>query len=61
MQPGRPNRHESRRRTQELLRRLADGESLADAAKGAQVKPERVLTLLADRPFRDAVNLLLAA
>lgn len=58
---GRPTRHETKRRTKELLRLLAEGSTLADAARVAQVKPERVLTLMADAPFREAVVTLLAA
>lgn len=50
-QGGRPRGFESRRRAQEMLRRIADGESPKDAARNAKVKPERVLTLLGDDAF----------
>lgn len=50
-QGGRPRGAESRRRAQEMLRRIAEGESPKDAARNAKVKPERVLTLLGDDAF----------
>lgn len=51
---GRPRGTETRRRTRELLELLAGGSTLAEAAKSARVKPERVLRLLEDREFRAA-------
>lgn len=48
---GRPRDVESRRRAQEMLARIAAGESPKDAARNAHVKPERVLTLLGDDAF----------
>lgn len=51
---GRPRGVETRRRTRELLELLAGGSTLAEAAKGARVKPERVLRLLEDSDFRAA-------
>jgi hypothetical protein len=60
--PGRPRGRESRRRTHELLRLLAAGETLRDAARLAGVKAERVLRLLDDdSAFRAAVFYLLDA
>jgi hypothetical protein len=56
---GRPRGHDSQRRTRELLERLAEGVSLADAAREARVKPDRVLRLMADPQFRSAVCVLL--
>lgn len=55
----RPDRHETRRRTREMLRLLTEGQTLTDAAKTAQVEPERVLRLLDDPGFRAATVLLL--
>ena len=51
-QTGRPRDHETKRRTREFLRLLADGVMPHDAAKRAGVKPERALRLLADPAFR---------
>ena len=58
---GRPRSHESRQRTQDLLRLLGQGVPLADAARQAGVKPERVLRLLSDSAFRQATCSLLEA
>lgn len=51
---GRPRGPETRRRTKQLLELLAGGATLADAAREARVKPDRVLRLLEDREFRTA-------
>lgn len=48
---GRPRHAESVRRQRELLRLLADGVSLADAAREARVAPSRVLRLLDEPAF----------
>lgn len=56
---GRPRGSESDARVRELLRHLAGGASLRDAARQARVKPERVLGLLADPSFRRSVDALL--
>lgn len=48
---GRPRGSESKARTRELLRLLVGGATLADAAKQARVKPDRVLTLLDEPDF----------
>ena len=57
--PGRPRGAESRQRTRALLQLLADGVPLHEAAKAAQVKPERILRLMADPGFRAATWALL--
>jgi predicted protein tyrosine phosphatase len=51
---GRPRGTETRRRTTELLRLLAAGHTLHEAATEARVKPERVLRLFEDKQFRAA-------
>lgn len=56
---GRPSFDESELRTRELLRRVAAGDSLLDAARAARVKPERVLRLLDEPEFFAAVVALL--
>lgn len=42
-----------------MLRLLAAGHDLREAAREAHVAPERVLRMYADTSFRDAVNALL--
>lgn len=56
---GRPRGAESKLRSDELLRLLASGVSLREAARAARVKPDRVLTLMADPHFRAATYALL--
>lgn len=56
---GRPRGRDSQARTRELLRQVASGRSLRDAAREARVDAERVLDLYADPSFRRAVNALL--
>lgn len=55
----RPRGPESDQRVKDLLRLLAAGRSLREAAREARVKPDRVLGLLADPTFRRAANALL--
>lgn len=51
-QTGRPRGFESRRRTREFLRLLAEGESPLAAAREASVSPSRALRLLDDPGVR---------
>lgn len=53
---GRPRGFESRRRTQEFLRLVAEGSGLLEAARAAGMSPERALRLL-DEPAVLAVVL----
>lgn len=55
----RPRGVDSDERVRELLRLLASGLSLRDAAREARVNAERVLSLYADPSFRRAANALL--
>lgn len=56
---GRPTRAEARARRRELLRLLADGHSLHEAAAAARVKPTTVLRLMSEREFRQAACALM--
>lgn len=56
---GRPRRAETQLRTRELLRMLAAGCQLHEAAVTAGVKPARVLRLMSDSQFRGALVALL--
>jgi hypothetical protein len=51
---GRPSSDDTRARTRELLRHLASGLGLRDAARRAKVKPDRVLGLLDEDEFWSA-------
>lgn len=45
---GRPTEDESQARSREFLRRVAEGDGLAEAAERSRVKPARALKLLDD-------------
>lgn len=52
----RPIRHESEQRRREFARRVAAGESLKQAARGARIDPWRALELAESREMLDLLN-----